>query len=91
MMPIVVLKVLIIKLRLYEKLINSIMKATAVLIMAFYVNNHQQRRIIQHFHSSPAKIRGHVTSPLIKGDCIVFERTCPHIFATVSEQKRNEF
>jgi len=65
--------------------------SSAVLIMDFSLNNQQQRSIIQHFHSSPAKIRGHVTSPLNKRNCIVSERTCPHIFATISEQKRDEF
>jgi len=59
--------------------------------MEFYLKNQQQKSIIQHFHPSPAKIRGHVTSPLIKRNCIVSERTYPHIFATINEQKRDEF
>jgi len=66
-------------------LVNNETLYSTVLIMELNLNYQQQRRIIQHFHSLSAKIRGHVSCQLIKRNCIVSERTCPHIFTTISE------
>ena len=62
--------------------------------MEFYLNNLQQRSIIQYFHSSPAKIMlslriswSSLQVLLIKRNCLVSERPVP-IFSLLSANKK---